>query len=264
MSSSFQNTCFICNELYNFQERKPLLLPCSHTCCKSCLQQIKTTNNGFCPVCRESWVHLSVDTLPFVRQLVYSPEKVNTKVHPTQYKNVCIVHNDYYQIAWCKICGVSICFHCLKTDHKLCDWVSIDEKAASLFCDLEKSVTSTRTQINEKFSQLTIEVNSIVADVRNNIKKLQKYEMVALSFLQKLLTKKDMALRALKECEDISSNSSVTEMIIAISKTSSILDDHISVPIIPKLTILDCEEPTDETDMDIDSTDSSDSGMVIF
>ena len=72
------NTCSIGAEVYNLESRKPLLLPCSHSFCHICLQQLKSRSNELCPVCRESWAVKSVDSLPIIRQLVESSDKTKT------------------------------------------------------------------------------------------------------------------------------------------------------------------------------------------
>ena len=50
--------CTICMEVFNTEDRKPMLLECTHNLCKSCLQVLieKATQNDeiflLCPSCR--------------------------------------------------------------------------------------------------------------------------------------------------------------------------------------------------------------------
>ncbi|XP_052124139.1 uncharacterized protein LOC113208760 [Frankliniella occidentalis] len=44
--------CSICDEEYNQQEREPKVLPCGHTVCLRCLQQMQ---HWQCPTCRKSY-----------------------------------------------------------------------------------------------------------------------------------------------------------------------------------------------------------------
>lgn len=92
MATSAKITCCNCEEVYNLEERKPLLLPCSHIFCRNCLQQMKLRNEEFCPTCRSNWRGQPLDNLPFMRQLASdtSDEMLNTpKGKYVQKQNLC-------------------------------------------------------------------------------------------------------------------------------------------------------------------------------
>ena len=257
-------TCCICKEVDNLEERKPLLLPCSHTFCHSCLQQMQSINNKRCPVFRSSWEGQSVDKLPFIRQLVELSEKPKTEIK-SEHKNICAVHNAD-QILWCKDCKVSICNQCLIEKHKSCDWILIAARVTELVSNLQESVTSTRKKLIEKFTDITIENNSLLTDIREKIKKLQRAEKIVHSFLKNFSIRQENAMNVLEQYEKIHPNSSVNELTIAISKTTSLLDP-ITVPIIPEFVVPDCEEPGDDTEIEGDvfahsSTTTTSSCMV--
>ena len=163
-------TCCICEEEYDLKERKPLLLPCSHTFCRRCLQKMQARKDKLCPVCRRSWASQSVDKLPLIRQLADSPYEVKfkTQVQLSMRDNTCAVHN-ITSIAWCKTCKVTICYKCFQVGHQLCDWVSIEENTSKLFSTLQEAVTFTRANVIEKFTQITMKNNSVLNDIRENI-----------------------------------------------------------------------------------------------
>ena len=241
--------CCICEDVYNLEEKKPLLLPCSHTFCRTCLLQLKSTNNDLCPLCRASWACQSVDSLPFVRQLAVSSDKISTKtkVQSSPNQNICIEHNSKL-IAWCKICKVPICIDCVNTGHKSCGWVSIKKKTAELINNLQESVNSTRTKLNEKFTHITDEHISLLTDTKANIQKMQHYEKIIESFLKQLSITQENAMKKLEEYENIKSTSNVTDLTIAISATLSLIDDPITIPAIPNVVVPYSEIHTNDTD----------------
>ena len=247
-------TCCVCEEVYNLEERKPLLLPCSHTFCRSCLQQLKSTNNELCPVCRASWTGQTVDSLPFIRQLADSSDKVNikTKVRSSPNQTICAEHQSDH-IAWCKICNVSCCITCLKSHHKACDWVTIEEMTDELIGNLHESVTSTRAKLIEKFTYKAIANNYLLNDIRDNIKKMHLYEEFVVTFATELSAKQEQTMNLLEKFENIPSDPSVNELATTISEILSLLDDRMTGPKIPKFVITVCDEPADDIDL-VDET----------
>ena len=254
-------SCSICEEEYDLEERKPLLLPCSHTFCRTCLLQLKATNNELCPNCRDSWAGHDIDGFTVIRQLAACiDEKTKIVVKSTRNQNSCVAHNDDL-IAWCKICKVFNCFQCLKEDHKTCDWISIKDKTTELKSTLKDSVTSTRTLLIEKFTCATTESNSLLTGVTENIKKMECYEIFLNSYIKKLSIKQDRAMNKLEKYEKVQCNSSVTELTKAISETLSLGEDLIKVPAIPQIVVPDFEESvcdTDSEDEQLDGEEQSD------
>ena len=251
MASSTDNICCVCQEGYNLDERKPLLLPCSHTFCKSCLQEIKTRNECLCPVCRRSWGGQSVDGLPFVRQLADTSDNTNTKnkIKSVENQGICAKHNSEI-IAWCKDCTVQICLECLNINHKSCNLGSIKEMHTELISKVKETVSSTGKKLIEKFTQRKIENNSQLSEIRENLKKMQGHEKIAVSFLKELSRKQEKTMNKLEEYANISTNDSVTQLNTTISKILSLLDDPIDVPRIPKVVVPDCAFLADDTDSD--------------
>ena len=236
MASFPDNTCCVCEEVYNLEERKPLLLPCSHSFCRSCLQQLKSTNNELCPVCRGSWAGQSVDSLPLIRQLAGSSDELKTftKNRSAIKQDICSEH-DSDNIAWCNICNVSACIKCLKINHKPCDWVTIEEKKVKLFGNLQESVISTRIQLIEKFTLEETANNYQLNDIRDRINKMQQNKETLVTFAKELSTKQELAMNLLEDYENIPSDASVHELSTTISKTLSLLDDPKTEPKKPKL-----------------------------
>ncbi|XP_064099973.1 E3 ubiquitin-protein ligase TRIM13-like isoform X2 [Macrobrachium nipponense] len=62
--------CGICNELYDEDEFRPRILPCSHTYCSTCIKQLISSGHLSCPLCREKFVALSVNDFMINRSLI--------------------------------------------------------------------------------------------------------------------------------------------------------------------------------------------------
>lgn len=242
MASSLTITCCVCEYEYNLEERKPLALPCGHTFCGSCLQEMKTRNNCLCPVCRDGWDGQSLDSFPIIRQLADSFEKI-TKIQSVTAKNICD-HDDV--VAWCNNCKVSSCIKCLRVDHRPCEWVSIEEKTNNLVEKLRASVASTETRL--------IENGLTISEIRDNIEQMQHYEKILQSFTKKLSIQQENAKIELEKYLNIQFNSSATELTKAISTTLTLLDESITAPKITNFVVPVREEPAaannSEADLD--------------
>ena len=256
MAPSADITCAICEEVYNLEERKPLLLACSHTFCRTCLLQLQSTNSELCPNCRGSWAGHDIDSLPVNQELVKSTDEIPTAttVQSTPNQNICDVHDDAI-IAWCKICKVFICFRCLQEVHKSCECISLKEKSIELNCNLRETISCTRTKLTEEFTNIMTVNNSKSSAIKGHIKKLQHYEEILQSFAKKRSKRQEKAMKRLREYENIPSNSGVNEQTIAISETLSLLDESITAPSIPEIVVPDCQVPTDETDSEDEMQD---------
>ena len=261
MLTYYYNACCICKEVYNLEERKPFVLPCSHIFCQSCLQKMQAKNNWLCPICERVWSLQSIGGLAMVHQLVDSSNEMTkmTKCNSSGHVNISAARN-VELVLWCKKCKVSICNQCLIEDHKTCDWVLLEEVTGNIQVNLKESVSNARSILNEKISRETTENNSKLTDMRKNITKLKCHEETLVSFSKILSEKKDKATQLLKYCDSILSNGSVNDLKSTISEVLSLLNDKITPPYIPKFVILnseqleggiDFEDPTDDHNLDL-------------
>ena len=240
MASSLAITCTICEEPYNLEDRKPLLLPCSHTFCRSCLEQMKARNNELCPLCRESWEG-PVDSLPFIRQLADSFDKIKLKIQSVTAQNLCD-HDDIG--AWCEDCKVSSCMKCLKTDHRLCDWVTIEEKTNELVDTLQASVASIEKRL--------VENDLMLSEIGDNIKQMQHNEQILQSFAKKLSVQQVKTKSELEKYKTIIFDCSGTEVTKTISSTLTVLDESTTAQKIPNFVEPVCEEAAAANDSEDD------------
>lgn len=63
-------TCVVCSEVYQANTRDPLVLPCGHTFCRSCLSSIYGSHYSACPSCRENFSYLEFEELPICFSLL--------------------------------------------------------------------------------------------------------------------------------------------------------------------------------------------------
>ncbi|EYB98176.1 hypothetical protein Y032_0133g1751 [Ancylostoma ceylanicum] len=112
-------TCSTCLYTYDQVTRKPKLLPCSHSVCLSCLEQLAALpqNDALslrCPMCREVCVLPAggVSALPaafLINQLLDVMQKQRKDVVPS-----CTVHPTE-QLLYCECCDLVFCQQCQAT-----------------------------------------------------------------------------------------------------------------------------------------------------
>ena len=245
MATCADLTCCICKDVYNFLEKKPLVLPCGHTFCRSCLQQMKSRNYKICPLCRKNWQRQPLDSLTVNRQLVINILDGTASMPKNKFasnQNICKLHKAD-QFLWCKMCKMAICNICFLTMHESCNFIYIHEQTAELKRNLKETVTSTRTRLIKTFTLKATANKSTLSDIRDEQKKMKHFEKALLSFEKNLSTKQEKAMSSLDNYENISANASVNELTSKISKALSLLDDPLSEPNISSFVIPDCEEP---------------------
>ena len=103
--------CPSCFELYNDGERCPRNLPCGHTYCEHCLNQILYIKKKIeCPVCRSK---LSATIVPSQLSKNYIAAELACKQHEIQKKLLlCDEHNEPMKF-FCETCQVNICPGCI-------------------------------------------------------------------------------------------------------------------------------------------------------
>ena len=75
-------TCIICREMFDELERKPKLLPCSHTFCMACMKQLYSQNlYGVvpCPMCKKAVKSEDIHELPNNLTVIALLDKVKTR-----------------------------------------------------------------------------------------------------------------------------------------------------------------------------------------
>nr|XP_045614354.1 tripartite motif-containing protein 5-like [Procambarus clarkii] len=126
-------TCAVCSQVYQKGPREPLVLPCGHTFCRSCLFNLYDDYGLVCPTCRRDFSHLEVDNLPLCFSLLgLSATYVESREiqcddtcskhedelkYLSQCDDTCSKHGDE-QKYWCRECKVALCSLCLYSEHE--------------------------------------------------------------------------------------------------------------------------------------------------
>ncbi|XP_078584338.1 E3 ubiquitin-protein ligase TRIM63-like [Branchiostoma floridae x Branchiostoma japonicum] len=178
-------TCSICLELFT----RPKMLPCQHTFCQDCLQDIARKTRPFqCPNCRQKIVlpekgaagfpnnNLVGNLCDTLRKRMKEKDKGRQQNHP---KVKCSSHSSKDIDLYCNRCKVPVCFECLREDHKL------------------HPMTDLETALQEKKAsrdKLLTEANNISKTYSNFLEDLRKYEIALDEQKEKRDDKIDQAL----------------------------------------------------------------------
>ena len=252
-------TCCICDEMYDELIRKPLALPCGHTFCKSCIEQMQANAKKLCPVCRNNWTEHLSNSLMFIRQLVPPKDDTNkisseTSEIKSSSKNV---HFD--QVFWCQSCQISVCKHGLRNCHQKCDWILVEEKIDELKNVLQTSTQPKRKYLADLFSQGTANNITNLSNVRALIKQLQEYEQYFMSLETSIKIETESAMNCLEELENQPPHASVVDYLAAITKAETLHDDPVPYPNVTDFYFLfnSKEEAVPEIDVTKSSEDTT-------
>ena len=122
--------CKSCYELFDEQQRVPRNLPCGHTYCEICLDQVLSIKKKLeCPECR-----FKVDTLikPNSLSKNFIACEIATKHREIQKKLLfCVSHKEPLRF-FCETCQVNICASCI-LDHNGHYFVKQDHSGKGVF-----------------------------------------------------------------------------------------------------------------------------------
>ncbi|CAF1128441.1 unnamed protein product [Adineta steineri] len=111
-------TCAICLEYY----KDPRVLPCSHTFCFKCIQQLVETDTAACPFRDNTTINRNdINQLPINRTAKDMVECI-TNFNPslnTNGKTLCDNCNETPGITWCEKCAFHYCESCTKSVHSV-------------------------------------------------------------------------------------------------------------------------------------------------
>ncbi|XP_068246208.1 uncharacterized protein [Palaemon carinicauda] len=105
-------TCAVCSEEYSSGKHDPLILPCGHTFCRNCINNMKDIKNHFCPTCRDEIKEATYEKLPLNFSILSLSQNM-----PQFKPKTCAAHGKLLDL-WCSQCQVSVCGLCVVSDHR--------------------------------------------------------------------------------------------------------------------------------------------------
>ena len=185
--------CTICDQKYEVPSRTPLMLPCGHTYCSRCLQELLSSSQLFCPEDQEAVNISSIADLPknfsLIRLLSQSSSNPNIcKDHKKRLEFICMVDK-------AKVCGTCALFgrhkgHEVKPIEEIVN--DIASKAECLMEMLQLVEQSQQTVMNDKtknrmdsiYERYIKKKSQLEGDIREGFenlrKKLKEMELEAL------------------------------------------------------------------------------------
>lgn len=103
--------CEMCSAVYQTESCDPVLLPCGHTFCRTCVAGVQRKGDLSCPTCSRDISHLDVKDLLVNFQVLNLSRNYNKLQQDS-----CRDHGDELKY-WCRDCESSLCSLCLYTDH---------------------------------------------------------------------------------------------------------------------------------------------------
>eukprot|EP00058_Branchiostoma_floridae_P007198 XP_002592686.1 hypothetical protein BRAFLDRAFT_67125 [Branchiostoma floridae] len=197
-------TCSICLELFN----KPKVLPCQHTFCQGCLQQLTLNKTTLfqCPVCSQ-WARKpcqGVKALPDNILVTTLQMRVQHQATPVkrkrESKDRCVLHQSEEIKLYCQQCDVPVCNECLDQNHSDHCTVSlkkaaqerkapvqalVDEGKNNLArsCTFVKSLRDKERGLKEQTQQTK---NNIISTYNQMVQKLTERRDCLLSEVEKI------------------------------------------------------------------------------
>ena len=138
---NFILTCESCEERFNEEDRKPVILPdCGHTFCEACVSKILHMTPCICPneACRREVIQKDPSTYlrnhKILQLITNSGMSAKNPATPLGDENFvyCPRHYDKPIEYFCKLCTLTVCVKCIFDEHNGHELIQIDEMASSL------------------------------------------------------------------------------------------------------------------------------------
>ena len=191
--------------MFGEAETSPRVLPCGHTFCKSCLQQIINTRK-LCPYCQQRISAGDATDIPMnytVFQIIKSSDDRLDKDKPLTTLN-CVVHCKQACTVWCYTCNIAICNLCALYTHQkppdgTCELDSIKTPKFSLkrvvIININKLIGHIKV-IEKEYDKSAFEILNNTNNERVNIDKFQELNLNIQSWLTALARIKESLFAA--------------------------------------------------------------------
>ncbi|XP_048843246.1 zinc-binding protein A33-like [Brienomyrus brachyistius] len=216
--------CAVCSDFF----KDPVLLKCSHSFCRVCLQKFwKENSSRECPLCRRK---SSVDDPPVnltLRNVVesYLQQRSVTNVAEKS-ESRCSLHGEKL-LLFCKNDQEPICLVCQTarkhTDHQLCP---VEEAVEDEKEDLRASLIPLNEKL-EKFTEVKQEFEETAKHIKSQSQHTEKRIKEEFEELHQFLREEEEARLAILRVEEMEKSERMKEKIENISKQVSTLTEKI-------------------------------------
>eukprot|EP00916_Digyalum_oweni_P017694 GHVL01029074.1.p1 GENE.GHVL01029074.1~~GHVL01029074.1.p1 ORF type:complete len:571 (+),score=48.14 GHVL01029074.1:168-1880(+) len=144
-------SCCLCLEIFT----SPKLLPCSHSFCVKCLQDLTThlkSKTFPCPQCREQVTVPQGGVGSFQNNFYLNPQDLDKARDGT----LCLTHSNQELDLYCEDCKLAVCLKCVLTKHKLHSTKDLSEAASEAKSQLKLS----QVRLRKAVSYMTDEVSA--------------------------------------------------------------------------------------------------------
>ena len=141
-------SCRVCYEEYDNKSHVPIMLPCQHTFCQSCLSKIADRNSEKkCPLCKTSH-SVPQSGFPTNRAVLDIIEELNKGRQPRVLK--CEEHDNKECVLICIKCEKILCAKCIKQGGHKSHRMEEPEEAKSVLSDaLDKIVKTQQSKLKK-------------------------------------------------------------------------------------------------------------------
>ncbi|KAK7087118.1 tripartite motif-containing protein 55-like [Littorina saxatilis] len=160
-------TCCLCLEIYT----SPKLLPCSHSFCLKCLQDLTThlkSESVPCPQCRKRVKVPPGGVASFQNNFYLNPQDLDKARDGT----LCLTHSNQELDLYCEDCKIAVCLKCVLTKHKQHDTMDLSEAASEAKSQLKQSQARLQTAVSYMTDEVAAESKEL-KDVQDKEAALQ-------------------------------------------------------------------------------------------
>ena len=168
MSSELK--CNVCFDFYNSSDKKPILLNCGHSLCKSCLVRLENRN---CSTCRSEITQEDLEDIPVNQALIRLAE--NRIEEKNDDNNICKDHN-LPKNCECTSHRTMICAVCGLMKHKQCENKFTGEKISTKKRKFQQEHSEEIERINKMFDSSISQSTKLNKEKEDIVKRINELE----------------------------------------------------------------------------------------
>ena len=168
MSSDLK--CNICFDFYDSSDKKPIVLNCGHSLCKSCLVRLENRN---CSTCRSEITQEDLEDIPVNYDLMILAK--NRTEEEDDDENICQEH-EMPKNCECTTHRMMLCAACGMVDHKQCETQFVGNKLSTKKRKFQQEFSDERDRIDQVVASKIFTVQRLTAKDTRNEKEIKILE----------------------------------------------------------------------------------------